>query len=55
MSGFYTESWPSLNLSQDDRNQRMHMMGACMGMQQQMMDQMMMHQNPHAESDAKKP
>lgn len=47
--------WDEKNLSQDDRNQRMHRMGACMGMQQQMMDQMMMHQNPNAESDAKKP
>lgn len=47
--------WDDKNLSQDDRNQRMQMMGACMGMQQQMMDQMMMHQNPNAASDAKNP
>jgi hypothetical protein len=47
--------WDAKDLPKEDMNQRMQMMGACMGMQQQMMDQMMMHQNPNAASDSKKP
>lgn len=47
--------WDNQNLSKDDMNQHMQMMGACMGMQQQMMDQMMMHQNPGQADTTKKP
>lgn len=47
--------WDNKNLSKDDINQRMQMMGACMGMQQQMMDQMMIYQNSTSAGDAKKP